>query len=93
MCCSNYTPSWLELSGINGAAEDLILRPATSLLLSDPDLLAELRNATLVQARAGRSLCMHERWKSSPNPPCAQGALLVHAWMMLWFIVEGTLLT
>ena len=50
--CSNYTPSWLELSGINGAAEDLVLRPATPLLLSDPDLLADLRNATLVQARA-----------------------------------------
>jgi hypothetical protein len=50
-CCSNYTPSWLELSGINGAAEDLVLRPATALLLSDPDLLADLRNATLVQAR------------------------------------------
>lgn len=46
---SNYTPSWLELSGINGPAEDLVLRPAEALLFSDPDLLHELRNATLIQ--------------------------------------------
>lgn len=50
LCCSStYTPTWLELSGINGAAEDLILKPAASLLLSDSDLLDELRNATLVK--------------------------------------------
>lgn len=46
---SNYTPTWLELSGINGPAEDLILRPAEALLFSDPDLLEKLRNATLVK--------------------------------------------
>ncbi|CAL8470701.1 g10243 [Coccomyxa elongata] len=46
---SNYTPTWLELSGINGPAEDLVLRPAEALLFSDPDLLHALRNATLVK--------------------------------------------
>lgn len=46
---SNYTPTWLELSGINGPAEDLVLRPAEALLFSDPELLHSLRNATLVK--------------------------------------------
>ena len=46
---ANYTPSWVELSGINGPAEELILRPAEALLFSEPELLDSLRNATLVQ--------------------------------------------
>ena len=49
---SNYTPTWLELSGINGPAEDLVLRPAEALLFSDPELLHALRNATLVKVCA-----------------------------------------
>lgn len=46
---ANYTPSWVELSGINGPAEELILGPAEALLFSEPELLNSLRNATLVQ--------------------------------------------
>jgi hypothetical protein len=48
---TRYTPTWLELSGINGPAEELILGPAEALLFSEPDLLESLRNATLVQVR------------------------------------------
>lgn len=46
---TRYTPTWLELSGINGPAEELILGPAEALLFSEPELLDSLRNATLVQ--------------------------------------------
>jgi hypothetical protein len=53
---SNYTPTWLELSGINGPAEDLILRPAEALLFSDPELLDQLRNATFIQVKAAAAL-------------------------------------
>ena len=48
---ANYTPTWLELSGINGPAEELIFRPAEALLFSEPELLDSLRNATLIQVR------------------------------------------
>lgn len=48
---ANYTPTWLELSGINGPAEELILKPAEDLLFSEPELLDSLRNATLIQVR------------------------------------------
>ncbi|CAK0782920.1 hypothetical protein CVIRNUC_006115 [Coccomyxa viridis] len=46
---ANYTPTWLELSGINGPAEELIFQPAEALLFSEPELLDSLRNATLIQ--------------------------------------------
>ena len=52
---ANYTPSWVELSGINGPAEELILRPAEALLFSEPTLLNSLRNATLVQVSTSTS--------------------------------------
>ena len=48
---ANYTPTWLELSGINGPAEELIFQPAEALLFSEPELLDSLRNATLIQVR------------------------------------------
>ena len=53
---ANYTPSWVELSGINGPAEELILGPAEALLFSEPELLDSLRNATLVQVSASTRL-------------------------------------
>ena len=58
---ANYTPTWLELSGINGPAEELIFQPAEALLFSEPELLDSLRNATLIQVRPcllSRHLCL-----------------------------------
>ena len=62
---ANYTPTWLELSGINGPAEELILRPAEALLFSEPELLESLRNATLVQVSAFTADALHP---ACPDP-------------------------
>ena len=72
-CCSTYTPTWQELSGINGPAEDLILKPAASLLLSDSDLLDELRNATLVK------VCLASTVLTAPDAEPKDGFEHVHA--------------
>jgi len=59
---ANYTPSWLELSGINGPAEELILGPAEALLFSEPELLDSLRNATLIKASILLHACCSKRF-------------------------------
>jgi hypothetical protein len=73
---STYTPTWLELSGINGPAEDLILRPAEALLFSDPELLDQLRNATLVQVRSKNPCMSPQRNRNTRLPYFLSSAIM-----------------
>ena len=77
---ANYTPSWVELSGINGPAEELILGPAEALLFSEPELLNSLRNATLVQvSHSLTSARMHSAWLAGVTINVPALAIIVQA--------------